>query len=84
MPEICSNPECLLLVRSTLEMAALMKLVYPEFESAVREIEAEVRGYGQLLLEAGSIPRARVALEAIHGARLKLQQLDLSPTRFTA
>lgn len=84
MPETNSNPESLLLVRSTLEMVAVMKRLHPAAQNALDEIEAEVRRGGQLLIDAGSVPRARVALETIHRARLKLQQFGIDQDRLAA
>lgn len=84
MPENIANPESLLLVRSTLEMASLMRRLYPSLEISIGSIEAEVRRGGQLLLEAASIARARVALETIHRARLQLQQLGCELNRIAA
>lgn len=84
MLETHSHPESLWLVRSTLEMTALMKQACPGCEVSLREIEAEVRGAGEMLLAAGSEPRARLALETIHRARQKLGQLHNGPDSFTA
>ncbi len=78
------RPDSLVIVRSTLEIVALMKHLHPTFESALCEIEAEVHRAGQLLLDAGSVARARAALEALHHARQKLQQFDFAPERYTA
>lgn len=80
----CPNPQSLLLVRSTLEMAALMRRVCPGSEKSLCEIEAEVLSAGRLLLAAASESRARLALETIHRARLKLGQLGTSQNPFTA
>lgn len=84
MPETNSNPESLLLVRSTLEMVVVMKRLHPAAQNALDEIEAEVRRGGQLLLDAESVPRARVALETIHRARLQLQQFGIDQDRLAA
>lgn len=84
MPEANSSPESLLLVRSTLEMVSLLKRLHPAAHKALDEIEAEVRRGGQLLIDAGSIPRARVALETIHRARLQLQQFGVDQDRLAA
>ncbi len=84
MPEANSSPESLLLVRSTLEMVSLLKRLHPAAQKALDEIEAEVRRGGQLLIDAGSVPRARVALETIHRARLQLQQFGVDQDRLAA
>jgi len=84
MSELSANPKSLLLVRSTLEMVAVMKRLHPAAHSELEEIEAEVRRGGQLLIDAGSIPRARVALETIHRARLRLQAFDKEQDRLAA
>lgn len=76
MSPTSSNPESLLLVRSSLEMAALLKRLHPASHRALSEIEEQVRRGGQLLLDAGSTPRARAALEIIHRARLQLEQFE--------
>ncbi|MBW3637555.1 MAG: hypothetical protein KY445_13995 [Armatimonadetes bacterium] len=69
------GPSSLLLVRSTLEVAALLKSVRPALTHEVEELECEVTRAGQLLLDAGSVARARLALERIHQVRLTLEAL---------
>lgn len=69
------GPSSLLLVRSTLEVAALLKSVRPTLKDEVEELECEVTRAGQLLLDAGSVARARLALERIHEVRLALEEL---------
>lgn len=83
MPQ-ASDPQSLQLVRSTLEMAGLMRRLYPALSDSIREIEAEVRRGGEMLLEAATIPLARTALQTIHAARLKLQELDSNANRLAA
>lgn len=84
MPQPCSNPESLILVRLTLEMVTQMRRLYPASEYLFLEVEAQVRRGGEMLLEAGSIPRARAALEMIHGARSKLHDFAQDQTRLAA
>ncbi len=69
------GPSSLLLVRSTLEVAALLKSLRPALTHEVEELECEVTLAGQLLLDAGSVARARHALERIHEVRLALEDL---------
>ncbi len=83
MPPSHSNPETLLLVRSTLEMLALLRPIYPSRALWLDEVETETRGAGQSLIDAASIPAARLALTALHRARLKLQQIDGETERET-
>lgn len=84
MPPLQSNPETLILVRSTLEMVALLRPIHPSRALWLDEIETGARGAGQLLLDAASVPAARLALEALHRARLKLQQMDREGERLAA
>lgn len=70
-----SNPSSLLLVRSTLEVAAMLKSLRPALTLEVEELESEVTRAGQLLIDAGSVARARLALERIHQVRLALEGL---------
>ena len=71
-------------MRLTLEMVAQMRCLYPASESALQEIEIEVRRSGQMLIEAGSSARARAALEQIHRARMKLQEFAVGGERLAA
>lgn len=72
-----ATPHCLLLVRSTLEVAAVLRRVYPRLEAQIIELEREVESAGQQLLEAGSVSRARGALDRILKVRLELEKLSL-------
>lgn len=69
------GPSSLLLVRSTLEVATLLKSLRPALKDQVEELEREVTCAGQLLIDAGSVARARLALERIHCVRLALEEL---------
>lgn len=72
-----ASSHCLLLVRSTLEVAGVLRRLYPRLEAEIYELEKEAEAAGQLLLEAGSVPRARVALDRILQVRLALEKLSL-------
>jgi hypothetical protein len=72
-----ATSHCLLLVRSTLEVASVLRRVYPRLEAQVYELEKEVEAAGQQLLEAGSVARARGALDRILQVRLALEKLSL-------
>jgi hypothetical protein len=82
------SSHCLLLVRSTLEVASVLRSLYPRLEAQIFSLEKEVESAGQQLLEAGSVPRARVALDRILQVRLALEKLSLqqdeTPTAQTA
>lgn len=75
MPQSSASPHSLLLVRSTLEVAALLKSLFPTLTAEVENLKNEVVEAGQLLIDAGSVARARLALERIHEVRLALEEL---------
>lgn len=77
-------PENLLIVRSSLEVAALLKGLYPALETRIGELEREIKSAGQLLIDAGSVARARVALERIHRAQQGLETLRNHEFRLVA
>ena len=84
MLETPCPPESLLIVRSTLEVASLLRFHYPELSADIAEIEAEVKDAGQSLIVAGSVVRARVALARIHRAQLALEELKSGEIRLAA
>ena len=84
MPENSCSPESLLIVRSTLEVAHLLRRLYPNLELQIGELEAEVKKAGQSLIDAGSVARGRLALERIHRAQLALEGLRNREFRLVA
>ncbi|PQV63040.1 hypothetical protein B1R32_11617 [Abditibacterium utsteinense] len=84
MFESSCSPQSLLIVRSTLETARLLKRLYPGLSAQIGELEEEVERAGQLLIDAGSVARARIALERIRGAQLKLEKLRNAEFRLVA
>lgn len=78
------TPQSLQIVRSTLEVAQLLRRRYPDFEARIAELESEVESAGQLLIDAGSVARARLALERIRAAQLALEGLRTRELRLAA
>ncbi len=83
MPETCT-PEDLMIVCSSLAIALLLRRVYPELGAQIAALEEEIKEAGQLLIDAGSVARARLALERIHRAQLALETLRNREFRLVA
>lgn len=84
MPERSCSPESLLIVRSTLEVAVMLKQIYPALAPQINDLEAEVKSAGQLLIDAGSVARGRLALERIRLAQVALENLRNQEFRLAA
>ena len=68
-------PSSLMIVRSTLEVATLLKVVYPAYEETLARFELEVTQAGQRMLSCHSTAQVHVELKRILQVRDSLDKL---------